>query len=441
MAEFSLTATAAAIEQTIRANRLIDVPVPWEDELIHPHYAAYSLRNVPHTVAALLGAPLPNSAPLGDPVWGGENVRGSVDRVVVFLMDGMGYKHLNMLAQEDDDIRAMVHDLTDGRGALPLTSVAPSTTAVALTTLWTGAAPAETGITGTTVYLPEFNTLGSMLAFKPMNGRHVSDVFSEWGVSPEELVGVPGLAAHLVQHGIPSYLVTQSYLAGSGLSRILHRGMPKENVYGYVANSDLYLALEDALRDTRGQRCYINVYWSGVDSVAHRYGAHNRYTHREMKQQLRDVRDLLTQPEIGDGRTMVLLLADHGHYDAPNMIDLAADEQARPIRDAMILGGSGDDRLRNLHLRPGKVQFVLDYITETYGDVQAAMPIEELLATGFYGTNPLDPRSSIRMGDVVLMPRLGWVVRDPRVFNIPLVSQHAGLSDWEMLIPLLWKRI
>ncbi len=441
MHDFAMQSTAAELEHTIRANRLLAIPVPWHEELIHPHYDGLSLRNVPHSVAALLGAPLPGSVPLDDTVWGGEPVAGSVDRVVFFLMDGLGYKHLNMLAAEDDEIRAIVGELSEGRGALPLTSVAPSTTAVALTTLWTGAAPAVTGITGTTVYLPEFNTLGSMLGFRPMNGKHPNNVFADWGLAPEEIVGVPGLAQHLARQGIATYLVTQRYLAGSGLSRILHRGMPSKNVYGYVSNSDLYLRLEDALRDTQGQRCYIHIYWSGVDSVAHRYGAHNRYTHREIRQQLRDLRDVLRQPGIGDGRTLVLLLADHGHYDAPNEIDLADDPQTRPIREAMILGATGDDRLRNLHLRPGHVDSVMAYVADTYGDHLAAMRVEELLAAGFYGDAPHDPRTSLRMGDLVLIPRLGWVVRDPRVFNIPLVSQHAGLSDWEMLIPLLWKRI
>ncbi len=440
MPDFSLQSTAAQLEETIRANRLFEFPVPWGNELLFPHYEALSLRNVPHTVAALLGAPLPNSAPLPDAVWGGEAVAGNIDRVVLFLMDGMGYKHLQMLAAEDAEIRDILGDLTDGRGALPLTSVAPSTTAVALTTLWTGAAPAVSGITGTTVFMQEFNTLGSMLGFRPMNGKHPADAFAEWGLAPEEIVGAPGLAAHLAQHGIPSYLVTQRYLAGSGLSRILHRGMPKENVYGYVANSDLYLALEDALRDTRGQRCYINVYWSGVDSVAHRYGAHNRYTHREVLRQLRDLRDVLAQPELHDGRTVFLLLADHGHYDAPNEINLAEDTAARPIKDAMLLGGSGDDRLRNLHLRPGTMEAVREYVAATYGDAVVAMDVATLLETGFYGSAPHDPRSSVRIGDMVLISRLGWVVRDPRVFNIPLVSQHAGLSDWEMLIPFIWKR-
>ena len=61
---FSLQATAAALEARLRANRLLTPPAAWADELVYPAYDGLSLRNIPHTVAALLGAPLPGSSPL-----------------------------------------------------------------------------------------------------------------------------------------------------------------------------------------------------------------------------------------------------------------------------------------------------------------------------------------------------------------------------------------
>ena len=44
-------------------------------------------------------------------------------------------------------------------------------------------------------------------------------------------------------------------------------------------------------------------------------------------------------------------------------------------------------------------------------------------------------------GTVTLIPRREWIVEDPSVGLLPLVSWHGGLSDWEMLIPLIWKVI
>src|SRR5687767_12986388 len=92
---FRLQETAAALEQKIRARRLMDIPGAWSGELIFPSYDGLSLRNIPHSAAALLNAPLKNSVPLDNSVWGGEFPSKPVNRVVIFLMDGMGYRHLN----------------------------------------------------------------------------------------------------------------------------------------------------------------------------------------------------------------------------------------------------------------------------------------------------------------------------------------------------------
>ncbi|MCA9882917.1 MAG: hypothetical protein KC708_08110, partial [Anaerolineae bacterium] len=118
---FNFAATAAQLESEIRANRLLNPPTPWANELIYPSYADLSLRNIGHTVAQLLGAPLPNSTPLDERVWG-DALPADINRVVVFLMDGMGYLHLQMLMEEDEAVRESVMQLTQGNGPVPLTS-------------------------------------------------------------------------------------------------------------------------------------------------------------------------------------------------------------------------------------------------------------------------------------------------------------------------------
>src|SRR5690606_11720058 len=127
------------LEQRIHNHRLFDTGVDWDHEIIHPNYGGLSLRNIPHTVADMLGVELPDHTPLDDVVWHGNKPQAR--RVVVVLLDGMGYRQLQEASTLDPAIHEAIEDLTDGRGFVPLTSTAPSTTAVALTTLWTGAVP------------------------------------------------------------------------------------------------------------------------------------------------------------------------------------------------------------------------------------------------------------------------------------------------------------
>jgi len=438
MTEFQLQTLADQLQSEILANRLFDVPAEWSDELTFPRYDDLSLRNIPHTIADLLGAPLAKSHPIHEAVWGGK--KPQAERVITFLLDGAGYKHLQMLMDEDEELREIMHDLTQGRGMLPTTSIAPTTTAVALTTLWTGGAPATTGMLGTGMYLREFWQVGNMLAFSPMVGKNIANgLFPEWGVDPADMVGSEGIGDHLSHHKIPTYVVTHRMLWRTGLSKILHRGV--ERAFLHAGYNDFYLRLEDAMRETVGKSCYIGIYYPGVDTLAHEYGAHNHYTHHEIKANLRSLRDLLNKPEVQDGQTVFMLTADHGHYDAPHRIDLQFDERAKAIRDACVVSASGDARLTQLHVRDGKRDQIKDIVDQYFADSLTYIDADQAIAQGLYGTDEIHPETMHRLGDIILIPRLGWIVEDPSISRLPLISWHGGLSDWEMITPFIWRTL
>jgi hypothetical protein len=425
--------TATHLEKLIRENRLLNLPVKWTDEIVFPYYGGLSLRNVPHTVAAALGVPLADNSPLLDEVWQADVPQA--ERVIVFLMDGMGYKHLSMLVEEDEEIRQAVEDLSGGRGFVPLTSVAPSTTVVALSTLWTGGTPSETGMIGTLMFLNEISTLGNMLSFGPLAGTHAPDAFADWGLPPESIIQMEGLSEHLNKSEIPTYTLTKREYLGTGLSRILHRGI--EHRQAHMGYSDMMLRVQDILKQTRGKRCYVGIYWEAVDAIAHAYGAHTHYTFNEIKQKLLALRDLLNKPEVQDGKTLFLLLADHGHYDSLEPIELKNDPT---IMDAMTMSVYGDERHAYMQVRHGTLDAVKAQIDSAYADKLSYVDAETAINTGYLGTK-LSPVIRKRIGDLILLPRLGYIVSDPVLGTLPIVSRHAGLSDWEMLIPFMWKMV
>lgn len=423
---------AAELESRIRANRLLNLPVTWENELIYPHYSGLSIRNIPHSIANILNTPLPNSAPLLPEVW--QNEVPQAERVVAFLMDGMGYKHLNMLMEDDSELREAVLEIGGGRLPIPLSSVAPSTTMVALTTLWTGATPSETGMVGTLMFLRELSMLGNMISFAPLVGKHPNDVFAEWGIAPEEVVTVPSMSQYLEPKGISTYIYTYKGYIGTGIARIMHKG--NDIQVGHAANADFMLGLEKILKDTLGKKAYIGVYWSAVDSLAHQYGAHHPYTNAEIKRQILDLRTMLRNPKIRDGKTLFMLMADHGHYDSLTGIELGKDPI---ISDALTMSAYGDERHSYLQVRHGTMAAVKERLAE-YSDKLAFIESAEALDCGYFGTN-IRPESRRRVGDLLLLPRLGYVVVDVFMPQYKMISRHAGLSDWEMLIPFLWQSL
>jgi hypothetical protein len=433
---FTAASTARALEADLRARRALHLPVSWADELVYPAYDGLSIVNLPHTVADRLGAPLPGSQPIDSAIWGG--TPPDVDRVVLFVSDGLGYLYLQQLIETDTAVRELVARLTDGRGPLPLTSVAPSTTAVALPSIWTGAPPAAHGMLGTSLYLREIWARAIVLFFATQVGKSNGPGMGDVGLDPRTFVPVAGLGAQLAGAGIPSHVVLLKDFIGSGLSLVLHRGV--EHFHPHTGHSDFWLRVHDALAATNGQRAYINIYCGGVDTVSHAYGAHNRYTHHEIRDQLQQLAALLDDPALHDGRTLFMMTADHGHHDAVHMIDLATDPRTAGWRDAVRMG-TGDMRMSYLYLEAGSRERVMEAIARDFADTMTAIPAEDALAAGLFGPPPWSPETRSRLGDLVLVTRLGSAVLDSRQRFPKLVSHHAGLDAFEMLVPLLWRTL
>ncbi len=435
---FTMQATADALEARIRAHRPLTLGVPWENELVYANYDGLSLRNVAHTLAELLGVRLPHHAPLDEALWGGVALAGRVQRVVGVLTDGLGYLTLRDIASAEAEVADLLAEITEGRGPLPLTSVSPSTTAVALPALWSGASPAATGMLGTLMFLREFSQMGDMLSYGPVGAwtNRALGTFDRFA-PPQDFIAVRGLAQWLEEVGVPTHLVVWYQYANIGLSRFLHRGV--RHIHPHYDYGDFWQRLGDVLAATRGQRAYIAAYIGAVDALSHAYGADNRYVRREVLRQLRDLRDLLRDPNIADGQTLFFVTADHGHGNAPHKIDLRNDPKAAYTRSAMRVGPGGDNRFTYLYLREGTREQVRAELTNHFGEVLAVVDSATALSAGVLGTEPPAPETEARIGDLILLPQFGYEVSDPNVVDLKMTSYHAGLHEREMLTPLLWR--
>lgn len=435
--DFTLQPTADALEARIRANRLLSLPVAWADEMVFPHYGGLSIYNLAQSVAHVLGVDLPNPVPLDEAVWGGDSPVGQVDRVVMFLSDGLGYRWLRRFMDDDPALRAAVADLSEGRGPLPLTSVTPSTTAAALTTLWTGHTPIAHGIIGLTMFLREFSMQFYSLTFAPPGRRFAENTFAQWGLNPDTFIPVEGLAMALQAAGVPTHLLLDYRLMESGLSRLLHRGVSQRHFH--LSFADFWLRLGEALRATTGQRCVVSVYWPAVDALAHAYGANTPYLRAEVRQQFENMTRLLADSGIRDGRTLLLFLADHGHHDVPRLVDFRRHPQAGPVRAALRCGMSGEGRLPYLNLLPDGRDEALETLSCDFADTLTWVDAHAAAYAGLFGPEAPYAESLHRLGDAVIVPRLGCMVIDSS--PEPVVSAHGGLTDWEMLVPFIWKRL
>jgi len=425
-------------EQAILAHRPLLVDVPWADEIVFPYYEGLSIRNLAHTVVRLLdGTPSSErlgTSPLDARLWA--HLQGDVRRIVLFVTDGLGWRLLQEIVAEDEATAQVVADLVGDGTLTPITSIAPSTTAAALPCLWTGASPAATGMVGTHLFLREFGVLASMLHYRPLTGKHRNEVLEDWGLDFENFLPVETLGEVLEENGVPTYVLLQKDLYGSGLSRLMHRGVRRVvRHYGYT---DLWIALRNLLHKTRRNRCFVSIYWSAVDAVSHLYGTVTEQSITEVRRQLTDLRDVLLTNGVGDRRTLFMLAADHGHTPVPDYIDI---NEHPPLHEALRCAPGGEGRFAHLYLRYGYREQAIAYLRERLGKKVAPLIASEALAAGVFGPEPPFAETGPRLGDLTVIARSGLVIGNRPRHSSSSVSRHGGLSEREMLVPLIMRML
>lgn len=423
-----------ALLPRIEAHRLDGLDAGAVD--IYPYYDGLSLVNLPGSVCHWLGVP-----PLGgaaEPPLASEILDlypQGIKHVILMVVDGMGLNALQealRLAETDGDYAALAGIAADGALA-PLTSIVPSTTTAALTSLWTGAAPAAHGVVGYEVWLKEFGMIANMIYQSPAS--FVGDLGSlqRAGFDPKTFLPVPTLGPHLLRHGVKPYAFQHQSIARSGLSTML---FPAVEVMPFKSQSDLWVTLNALLDGTQAERNYIYIYWSELDEHSHRFGPDDARVRMELASFSHQLAYLLRERRSRARRdTLLLITADHGHIFTPRQPEYELRNHPN-LTDMLVMLPSGEARLPFAYLRPGREADFLQYLEATWPGQFPALPAPQVIQAGLFGERARYERLPERVGDYVIFPKAPaywWFSgRDN-----PLLGRHGGVSRTEMLTPLL----
>jgi len=400
---------------------------------VMPDYEGRGLLNVPATVLDLLGARDAGDAPpLADldPA-----LHEGVRQVVVVLADGLGWWQLEMLCDRGETPflaalreRARVRDRAQ---LLEATTVFPSTTAAAITTLNTGRTPLEHGNIAYFIWLEEFAQVTAMLRWGPAITRRGS-YFDDPAVDPLRFVKVPSIHARLRERGIPSYVIEPELFRSEAMTR-MHAA--EANFLGYVVPSTMGVRLHTALTDAP-RPSYVYAYWSGIDTVSHLYGPRSQEAAIEAAIFDLALRHGLAGRAAGD--TLVLLTADHGHAttDPDKLLDVVGDQELSAL---LRNPPAGEPRLVFLHT--DHAARVRGHLDQRWPGSFTLLDRDELIEAGLFGRG--DPTTARRrIGEVVAMLDGDLAASIVKVDGQTLRHRgsHGGMSSDEMRIPILaWR--
>jgi len=335
--------------------------------------------------------------------WATEAVSDEVvraDAVVVLVVDGLGWHQLMRHAQH-------APTLTAGAGA-PITTVAPSTTASALTSISTGASPGEHGVVGYRVRTSDgiLNCLRWTTPRGDARGTLVPEAFQ-----PIE----PFL-------GAAPPVVTKAEFRDTGFTDAHLRGGAWHGWW-----TPFTLVSEVAACVERGERL-VYAYYDGLDKVGHVYGIGDEYA-TELAGIDRLIGDLLENLPSG---TELLVTADHGMVHVGDaLVELSGDVLSG------VASTSGEARFMWLHTKQGAADEVSSAAHAAHCDVGWVAQVEQVLDEKWFG-HTVRREARERLGDVALVARepIGFV--EPATPEMPwLIGRHGGLTAEEMHVPLI----
>ncbi|HEX3426562.1 MAG TPA: alkaline phosphatase family protein [Acidimicrobiales bacterium] len=326
------------------------------------------------------------------------------EQVVLLVLDGLGWQQLQAYLER----APVMADMVGG----PITSVAPTTTATALTSIALSQPPAQHGVVGYRIRVdgPTGDEVLNVLRWRTVSGD-ARPVLPPAVFQPVAAFG---------GRAIP--VVTHAEFLGTGFTTAHLSGARH---VGWWLPSGIPVEVKELLD---GGEPFVYAYYDGIDRTAHIFGLDDHYQ-AELMAADRLVGDLRSALPAG---AALVVTADHGQVQVgPSVFPVDPEVTAETFMM------SGEARFRWLHARPGRAEDLAASARQRYRDEAWVWTIDELDAGGWYG-GALTQGDRRRLGDVALVPFRAVGYLDPAdTGELRLVCRHGSLTEAEMLVPCL----
>jgi hypothetical protein len=405
---------------------------PLAEGLVKPIYADYSFGNIPDTVEHLLtGA---RRGPLLPPdCFGGSYPEPR--KVVLVLVDSFGWEFWQ---QHRHRFRTTSRVVDEGV-LTPISALFPSTTAASVSTLNLGVLPSAHALYEWIIYIPAYGEVIQSLAFSPL-GRRMTDGCLDKGYDPGAMLAVhETVHQRLARQGVRSIQFGHRDYGDSAYNSIASAGA---EMVGHSTLAEGLVQLRQAVETVDG-KALLGFYWAAIDSIAHGYGPGTPFHAAEIANFWHMFDEVMRDIDSPD--TLYLFTADHGHVYADARQTLYINERWPELAEALPVSPTGNPIYPNgsprdvfLHLQPERREWALDLLRTGLADIAHVMAIDEVLDAGLFGPQPVCEELRRRLGDILILPRLGHFVwwRERGIMANRYYGHHGGLTPNEAITVL-----
>lgn len=367
-------------------------PVASADRPLRPDYQGACVTNL---AVALLENPAAGEGWI-------PQYAANAKRRVILVIDGLGWNQL--VARLDETSRLLAGDCR------AISTVAPTTTAAALTSITTGVPPGEHGIVGYKV----------RVGYRTLNVLRwtTSGKDARPSISPTDLQPCAAFFGRSVDAVSPAEFaksgLTEAYLGATCRYR------------GYSGQSTLIYQVLRAFE--RGANT-VFAYYDQLDRVGHEFGHGLAYDIelRSIDAMVGDLRNRLASD------VALVITADHGQVECA-----VSATTLHPQIEETLVATSGEARFLWLHALEGRA-FDVETLARQHhsGDDQAwVLGLDEVLDLGLLGPM-VTSAARQKLGDVALVARGTGAFGSTDEPGPDLIGRHGSLTAEELYVPLV----
>jgi predicted AlkP superfamily pyrophosphatase or phosphodiesterase len=356
---------------------------------------------------------------------------GQYDAVVLFLVDGLGWRFLEKF-QDAPFLKRLTRD-----GSLEkLTSQFPSTTAAHLTTIHTGLTVGESGVHEWYYYEPTVDRVIAPLLFSYAGDKERDTL--KGSAEAKNIFPTATLYKQLRKSGVESHILGAREYTPSTYSNVVMAGA---TMYSFKTLSEA-LVNAGLLIEKQTKPTYLHLYFDKIDSLCHEYGPTSLQAEAEIETFLLIMEHYFTRIFTGKKRVLFLMTADHGfsEVDPQTTIFLNTDKRFSGLErflrtnragEALIPAGSARDMF--LYIKNDLLDEAQEFLASRLKGKAEVAKVSDLMAEGYFGPT-ISREFRARVGNLVILPyryeSVWWYVKDK--FEQNFYGHHGGLTPQEM---------